>query len=95
MTRAPSNLIDFASGNTIDVVGTVIMQLVGEGSGRRKLRADAKIDRTGFDVKVDLQSEAIEDDLSLESSASLGMGIEGITTSLSLAITSACIMLWM
>lgn len=61
---------------------------------RRKLRADAKTDRTGFDVKVDLESKAIDGDVhASESSASFGTKSEAIT---SLVFASAyIIMLWM
>ena len=67
-------MFDFASGNTIDIEGLVIMQLVG--STRRMLQTAEKtpavkiggIEAASFDIQVALEPES--DDIEFNSSAS-------------------------
>ena len=66
VTRVPNNIFDFASGNTIDIEGMVIMQLVG--STRRMLQAGDKTpaviedgkSAASFDIEVALEPEYLD-----------------------------------
>eukprot|EP00584_Thalassiosira_punctigera_P024712 CAMPEP_0172554436 /NCGR_PEP_ID=MMETSP1067-20121228/54526_1 /TAXON_ID=265564 ORGANISM="Thalassiosira punctigera, Strain Tpunct2005C2" /NCGR_SAMPLE_ID=MMETSP1067 /ASSEMBLY_ACC=CAM_ASM_000444 /LENGTH=782 /DNA_ID=CAMNT_0013342805 /DNA_START=118 /DNA_END=2466 /DNA_ORIENTATION=+ len=75
MTRLPSNIIDFALGNTIAIEGMVVMQLAG--SNGRMLQVDTitgggggpEVAAASFDINVALQPDTTLDEASILNSA--------------------------